>query len=542
MKKIILSLLILAGAGYAIAFTKNAIFFYTYISLAAFVAYFILYFNLFHFALRKFDTSIEKDYKSRRRMFRVITVICFLFSVNVSSLIEHYFKVLVIKYLGFLAIFILSVIFGAALLRPNKKKIIKMVSWAVGSLLCILLLIFGNIYFFPRIQVSSKDQLKSLQYVDWAPAQDSIQYAGVIKYDKKKAYKGLNIYNSRNAKVTQIIDMEGNLVHRWSPEIKEKGGFHHILLSREGDLFAIIQNRYFIRLDWDGKIKWFKEEMAHHDIEIEENGDIYFISKRNEVIWYYGIPTPIANDYIVLYSRDGSIKKEISVYNIFTREAPITFSKFAEIYSDLFKPRIFLKTMVKKFRGVSNKWLSSGAGSLDIFHTNSLTMVNRDIPGVCKKGNLLISLRNINLVAIIDPDSQKKIWEWGPGSVIFQHHATLLEDSNILIFDNGSETERPYSRVVEVNPITKKIVWEYKSNPPEKFFSRVMGSCQRLPNGNTLITASESGYVFEVTSDGEIVWEFYNPELDPKEKTRATIYRFMRIIDPQHYAHLPALN
>jgi outer membrane protein assembly factor BamB len=117
-----------------------------------------------------------------------------------------------------------------------------------------------------------------------------------------------------------------------------------------------------------------------------------------------------------------------------------------------------------------------------------------------------------------------------------------LKNNNILIFDNGSAAERAHSRVIEVDPVTKKIVWEYKSDPPAKFFARVMGAAQRLPNGNTLITASDSGYVFEVTRAGETVWEFYNPELDRKKKTRAAIYRFIRIINPQDYPVLSTLK
>jgi len=38
-----------------------------------------------------------------------------------------------------------------------------------------------------------------------------------------------------------------------------------------------------------------------------------------------------------------------------------------------------------------------------------------------------------------------------------------------------------------------------------------MGYAQRLPNGNTLITESSFGRFFEVTKQGEIVWEYVNP-------------------------------
>jgi len=104
---------------------------------------------------------------------------------------------------------------------------------------------------------------------------------------------------------------------------------------------------------------------------------------------------------------------------------------------------------------------------------------------------------------------------------------TLLENGNILIYDNGAN--RSYSRIVEFNPISESIEWEYKANPPQQFYSKLRGSNQRLPNGNTLICDSENGRAFEVTKDKEIVWEFYNPEI--QKGKRKLIYRMMRITD-----------
>jgi len=38
-----------------------------------------------------------------------------------------------------------------------------------------------------------------------------------------------------------------------------------------------------------------------------------------------------------------------------------------------------------------------------------------------------------------------------------------------------------------------------------------MGGVRRLPNGNTLICETIHGRIFQVTPDGEIVWEYINP-------------------------------
>jgi hypothetical protein len=55
------------------------------------------------------------------------------------------------------------------------------------------------------------------------------------------------------------------------------------------------------------------------------------------------------------------------------------------------------------------------------------------------------------------------------------------------------------------------IHWFYRGDRENPFYSETCGSCQRLDNGNTLITESDSGRAFEVTRDKKIVWEFINP-------------------------------
>ena len=92
------------------------------------------------------------------------------------------------------------------------------------------------------------------------------------------------------------------------------------------------------------------------------------------------------------------------------------------------------------------------------------------------------------------------------------------------MFDNGLEK----SRVLELNPLTFQIAWQYDGDGLGRpFYSSWGGSNQRLPNGNTLITETATGYGFEVTPDGEIVWQFANPEVD-KEGKRTNLWRMTR--------------
>ena len=56
--------------------------------------------------------------------------------------------------------------------------------------------------------------------------------------------------------------------------------------------------------------------------------------------------------------------------------------------------------------------------------------------------------------------------------------------------------------------MTLELVWSYHA---PRFFSTNISGAQRLANGNTLVTEGAGGRVFEVTTDGTIVWEYMNP-------------------------------
>ena len=73
--------------------------------------------------------------------------------------------------------------------------------------------------------------------------------------------------------------------------------------------------------------------------------------------------------------------------------------------------------------------------------------------------------------------------------------------------------------------MTLDVEWRYA--PKSGFLSRYRGSAQRLPNGNTLITESDRGYVFEVSPDHDIVWRFANPDVGPDD-FRVAIWRMTR--------------
>jgi hypothetical protein len=59
--------------------------------------------------------------------------------------------------------------------------------------------------------------------------------------------------------------------------------------------------------------------------------------------------------------------------------------------------------------------------------------------------------------------------------------------------------------------LSKQVTWKYGTVGNLTLFSHFGGSVQRLSNGNTLICATTQGYLLEVDSSGNVVWEYLNP-------------------------------
>ena len=166
-----------------------------------------------------------------------------------------------------------------------------------------------------------------------------------------------------------------------------------------------------------------------------------------------------------------------------------------------------------------------GSLEIDLFHANAIEWLDRPAGGaadaVDRAGTILLTMRNQDAIAVIDWAQKRALWAWGRGELRGPHDATRLSDGRLLVFDNG--LGRGWSRVVEVDPGSGRIVWEYRAPQPESFHTPSRGAAQRLANGNTLVTESDGGRAFEVTRDGDIVWEFVDPHLTPKREPEVIV-------------------
>ena len=368
------------------------------------------------------------------------------------------------------------------------------------------------------------EAMKSLPYSSFA-AEENGKRDGVIEFRKDANEPGLNLYNSYYQPGAVLLDMDGHVLHRWRPQA---GGpnWHYVRILPNGDLLVCIEDEMLLRLDWSSRVLWKTPMRAHHDIAVAENGDIYTLSGAEEMAGLFGFRVPIINEYIeVLDGATGAPKKRLSLFALFGKKVP--FSALGRIGAQIFDSQDYLWRAVKqKMKG---RPLLRRLTGFDVLHANALKIIDRTIPGLCRKGDLLLSLRSIDSIAIVDPVHGAVRWSWGAGAIEEQHDPSLLSDGHILVFDNG--TTRKFSRIIEIDPQTRSIVWEYHDLGAVPFYSSWGGGAQRLLNGDTLITDSDDGRVFEVTKSGETVWSYMNPDDGPGGK-RATIYRMTRITDP----------
>ncbi len=340
--------------------------------------------------------------------------------------------------------------------------------------------------------------------------------AGVTVYKPDKFYKGYTLYNSRQREEATLIDMKGYIVHRWS--YPQGFTWHYTELLPNGHILAIIKEDYnnhiggiLLELDWESNLVWKMNIACHHDFATLDNGNILVLCREyvnNDAIY----PGILKSDCYLEVTPDKKI-----VWEWHADQHALELKDFVDITFPIRRP--LLRRNTNKYPPNPYDWAHTN--TVEVLPDNPLAEKDKRF----KKGNIIFSMRNIDTIGIIDRESGKVIWAWGPGVLDKQHIPTLLENGNILIYDNGSG--RRNTKILELDPLKEKIVWEYKANPPESFFSNTQGSSQRLPNGNTFIADSNNGRLFEVTPDGEIVWEYMNPDLHSNGKPMA-LYRSLR--------------
>lgn len=379
-------------------------------------------------------------------------------------------------------------------------------------------------------------------------AAPSVYPTGVTYYDPARAYGTYVIFGAPDHK-THLIDMDGNEVRTWDysgfpseliDPVVNGNRRGHVLVQLTTDeragagvvpnMPAEFRNKTIGELDWDGHIVWQWGEQApggaarqHHDWQRLANGNTLVLANSLHPIAGFKLPQ-ILDDVIYEVSPEGRIVWQWAASE-HLREIGWTPAQLALVHDSKSPDYLHFNDMTTLG---PNRWFDAGD--------------SRFAPD-----NIIVDSRNANFIAIIERKTGKIVWSLGPNypaanpkgaalplpvdQISGQHDAHLIPEGlpgagNLLVFDNQGEGGYPPvalgvnsgSRVLEIDPVKKQIVWQYSAESSGRagwtFYSSFISSARRLPNGNTLIDEGMNGRFFQVTPAGEIVWEYVSPYFD----------------------------
>ncbi len=319
----------------------------------------------------------------------------------------------------------------------------------------------------------------------------------------------------------ELVDMNGRTVNEWTVDERTSDGVHRARLLENGNVLVgrggmMSESGCIQEYDWKGDLAWeFIPEGGiphgrllgpHHDVFRKPDGGTLVVCRHavpEEYMREVREPTwqgrTIYGDSILEVDRERRVVWEwhshghldINHYRIVASPG---------WHGGAYNSTICDWTHVNTVQALpANRWHDSGDERF-------------------RPGNVMISPRNLDTVYIISRETKEVVWEYTGdhfGGLSGQHEPHMIEpglpgEGNILIFDNGASPWKDLghagkSYVLEVNPVTKELVWVYDRGL--EFHATYTSSAQRLANGNTLICESAGGRVFEVTPGGETVWE-----------------------------------
>ncbi|MBN2060372.1 MAG: aryl-sulfate sulfotransferase [Deltaproteobacteria bacterium] len=414
----------------------------------------------------------------------------------------------------------------------------------------------------------------------------SVFPTGTTIYDPDKCWNGYTVFQAREAGAA-IIDMNGQVLQIWQglqgfPNKLLPGGYVMGSTGLRSSKHGYQDQTDLVQVDWEGKIIWRFDHhelikdpgqdprwMArqHHDYQREGNPVGYFVPGME--------PKPLEGNTIVLCHRNlynTEISDKLLLDDVFLEldwEGNIIWEWVCSRHFDEFE----FSEAARNTMARNPNFLDIGVGFGDWMHINSMSFLGKNKwyesgDDRFHPDNIIFSGRQTNIIAIIERKSGKVVWKIGPdydirrelrdiGWIIGPHHAHIIPkglpgEGNLMIFDNGgfagygvpnpgsssglNYALRDYSRVLEIDPISLKVIWQYSPAeadcaPPSNsylFYSPLVSSAQRLPNGNTMITVGCGGIMIEVTPKHELVWEYISPYYAANRNTNL-VYRAYRV-------------
>jgi hypothetical protein len=408
-------------------------------------------------------------------------------------------------------------------LKENWHKIYFMLS--LGMILFFYGVAVGKYEVFPyRVMRDAKEAAE-----DWLTDANYKQYAkirpekfihparhkgsGVTTYVPGKAYPGVtfvtSMWDSTNG--MDLIAMDGTVLHKWRVSLNEifpksthperdkqvndwDVDIHGALLYPNGDVVFNLEYEGLVKIDKCSRVLWRLPFVTHHSIYEDAEGNLWVPERKLQNQTEKRLPLidpPIFEEFILKVSPGGEILEQISLLDIFYNSGQEAL---------LFANGI---TVTKKT-------------SDDILHVNDIKILEKSLAGkfpLFKAGDIMVSMRHLNLIVVIDRSTMKIKWSM-TGPYIRQHDPDFLDNGRISVYDNRSDYRDGKilggSRLLSIDPVTRNVEMVYEGDARNSFFSNIRGKHQYLPNGNIFIVEYNAGRVFEVTPSGEVVWSYIN--------------------------------
>ena len=300
----------------------------------------------------------------------------------------------------------------------------------------------------------------------------------IYSYDPLKACNGLTFFSTYMVDLFEVVDMSGNILFEYELphsrfdadfEVMADGG---ILLMGQGSI-------YLLRIP--DTIEWtVLAPLCHHSVIPMPNGHIMYLFSYFIDVEGWDLP----------FFADGIVEVDPS-----TGEVIWEWRSGDHLSTDDYCPWHI-------------KSAFSGSDRYDWTHSNTIVYQEEE-------SAVYLNVRNLDRIVKIAYPSGEILWsmgqggDFGEGLFFHPHDPQVQENGNILMFDNGNHRfPVQYSRAVEIayDPALgwAEEAWAWPSEP--LFYDSAMGDANRLPNGNTLVTSSHHGSIFEVTRTGEVVW------------------------------------
>jgi hypothetical protein len=313
-----------------------------------------------------------------------------------------------------------------------------------------------------------------------------------------------------------LVDMDGTVVHRWKIDFfkiwpnpqhiyPEKNipqtpfNYHSqgIVALPDGSIVANIGNTGTVKLDKCNQVVWTVDRMTHHSVTLTEEGGFWILANNDvrkipENLMFAGLTLEKLKDTLGRYENlllyvdaNGQVQKEFSILQA--------------IVDAGLEHQLFNTMMLKE---------------ADPTHANDIEVVTPELAAKIQdvnEGDLLVSIRQLHMLAIFDQKTGKIKW-YQEGPWVRQHDPDITPEGNIVVFNNRykpvSVRQKPGSNILEYNPATGETQVLYPGPNDKEFYSKILGTQQALSDGNWLINESRAGRVFEINQDGHIVWEF----------------------------------